>query len=33
LVVFAIINGVKRDVDTVVSTDAKIHLFGTMAGG
>ena len=33
LVVFTSIDGVKKDLDAVVSADAQIHLFGTMAGG
>jgi hypothetical protein len=33
LVVFASVNGVKRGINDLVATNAKIHLFGTMAGG
>ncbi|MGW8187507.1 MAG: hypothetical protein ACWGNK_09570 [Desulfobacterales bacterium] len=33
LIVFAIVDGVKMNLDDVIDWDAKIHLFGTMAGG
>lgn len=33
LVVFASVDGVKTEVNAVITGDAKIHLFGTMAGG
>ena len=33
LIAFAIADGEKKSLDDVVDSDAKIHLFGTMAGG
>ena len=33
LVAFAIVDGVKRNLDDVIKNDSKIHFFGTMAGG
>lgn len=33
LVVFASVDGIKKNVNAVVSGDSQIHLFGTMAGG
>lgn len=33
LVVYASVDGIKKKLNDVVSTDACIHLFGTMAGG
>ncbi len=33
LVVFASVDGMRKEVNTVVTEDAKIHLFGSMAGG
>jgi hypothetical protein len=33
LIVFASVNGMRKGVDDSVTGDAKIHLFGTMAGG
>jgi hypothetical protein len=33
LIVYAIVDGVKMNLDDVIDWDAKIHLFGTMAGG
>lgn len=33
LIAFAIVDGVKRNLDDVVRIDSKIHFFGTLAGG
>ena len=33
LVVFASVNGIKKNLNDSVAEDAKIHLFSTMAGG
>lgn len=33
LVVFASVDGVKMSLDDAIEKDAKVHLFGTMAGG
>lgn len=33
LIVFAIVNGVKKNLDDTVSADAEVHFLGTMAGG
>jgi hypothetical protein len=33
LVAFAIANGEKKNLDDVIDRDARVHLFGTMAGG
>ena len=33
LIAFAIADGEKKNLDDVVDDDAKIHFFGTMAGG
>jgi len=33
LIVFASVNGMRKGVNDLVTGDAKIHLFGTMAGG
>ena len=33
LIAFAIVDGEKKNLDDVVDSDAKIHFFGTMAGG
>jgi len=33
LIAFAIVDGVKKNLDDIVKSDSKIHFFGTMAGG
>jgi|GEM_PF-5527576 len=33
LVAFAVVDGVKKNMDDLINADAAIHLFGTMAGG
>jgi len=33
LIVFGMINGVKKDLNDIIAADAEIHFFGTMSGG
>ena len=33
LIVFASVDGVKKNMDEVIAGDAEIHFFGTIAGG
>jgi hypothetical protein len=33
LIVFAMVDDVKKSLDEVIAGDAKIHFFGTIAGG
>jgi hypothetical protein len=33
LIVFAVVNGVKKSLDEDITGDADIHFFGTMSGG
>jgi hypothetical protein len=33
LIVFGMINGVKKDLNDIVGADAEVHFLGTMSGG
>jgi len=33
LIVFGMINGVKKDLNDIIAADAEVHFFGTMSGG
>jgi hypothetical protein len=33
LIVFGMINGVKKDMNDIITADAEVHFFGTMSGG
>jgi hypothetical protein len=33
LIVFGMINGVKKDLNDIIAADVEVHFFGTMSGG
>jgi len=33
LIVFGMINGVKKDLNDIIAANAEVHFFGTMSGG